>query len=274
VATWQKRLGAVDLVLGVWADVQRKWQALESIFVGSADIRVQLPEDSKRFDTVNADFVDLMKGAADVTNVVAACTVDGRQERLETMLQQLELCEKALQDYLETKRTAFPRFYFVAPADLLDILARGSNPQAVIRHLPKCFDNIHSLEFAKDAQGSLTKTAVGMYSGEGEYVPFAAPCSCDGPVEVWLQNVVDAMRAALSAEFKAIIPTYDERPRTKWIFESSVQNTIVVSRLFFTQEVGRRLPGLRGRLSSGQRVCPRHGDMHVAAVCPQHFFHS
>lgn len=45
------------------------------------------------------------------------------------------------------------------------------------------------------------------------------------------------MRAALSAEFKAIIPTYDERPRTKWIFENSVQNTIVVSRLFFTQEV-------------------------------------
>jgi len=31
-------------------------QALESIFVGSADIRVQLPEDSRRFDVVNADF--------------------------------------------------------------------------------------------------------------------------------------------------------------------------------------------------------------------------
>lgn len=40
---------------------------------------------------------DLMKGAADVTNVVTACTVEGRQERLEAMLQQLELCEKALQ---------------------------------------------------------------------------------------------------------------------------------------------------------------------------------
>lgn len=44
------------------------------------------------------------------------------------------------------------------------------------------------------------------------------------------------MRAALSHEFKAIIPTYDERPRTKWILENSVQNTVVVSRLFFTAE--------------------------------------
>ena len=56
VTTWQRKLGMVDAVLSTWTDVQRKWQALESIFVGSADIRVQLPEDSKRFDSVNADF--------------------------------------------------------------------------------------------------------------------------------------------------------------------------------------------------------------------------
>lgn len=34
------------------------------------------------------------------------------------------------------------------------------------RHLPKNFDNIHNLEFKKDAQGNPTKVAVGMYSGE------------------------------------------------------------------------------------------------------------
>jgi dynein heavy chain len=56
VANWQKKLGTVDSVLVTWGDVQKKWQALESIFVGSADIRVQLPEDSKRFDVVNADY--------------------------------------------------------------------------------------------------------------------------------------------------------------------------------------------------------------------------
>lgn len=73
--------------------------------------------------------------------------------------------------------------------------------------------------------------------GEGEYVQFASDCSCDGPVESWLQNVVDSMRAALSHEFKTAIPTYYELPRTKWIFEYSVQNTIMVSRTFFTQEI-------------------------------------
>lgn len=73
------------------------------------------------------------------------------------MLEQLEMCEKALQDYLETKRIAFPRFYFVAPADLLDILSKGSNPQLILRHLPKNFDNVHNLEFKKDEAGDPTK---------------------------------------------------------------------------------------------------------------------
>lgn len=56
VTTWQRKLGVVDAVLSTWTDVQRKWQALESIFVGSADIRTQLPADSARFDTLNTNF--------------------------------------------------------------------------------------------------------------------------------------------------------------------------------------------------------------------------
>ena len=56
VTLWQRKLGTVDVVLATWSDVQRKWQALESIFVGSADIRVQLPGDSARFDALNVDF--------------------------------------------------------------------------------------------------------------------------------------------------------------------------------------------------------------------------
>lgn len=39
---------------------------------------MQLPEDSKRFDGINADFQDLMRSAPEVLSVVEACNLEGR----------------------------------------------------------------------------------------------------------------------------------------------------------------------------------------------------
>jgi len=43
-------------VITIWFEVQRTWSHLESIFIGSEDIRKQLPEDSARFDQIDSDF--------------------------------------------------------------------------------------------------------------------------------------------------------------------------------------------------------------------------
>lgn len=56
VSTWQKRLATADSVITIWFEVQRTWSYLESIFIGSDDIRKQLPMDSKRFDGIDVDF--------------------------------------------------------------------------------------------------------------------------------------------------------------------------------------------------------------------------
>ena len=56
VSTWQKKLSTADQVISVWMEVQRTWSHLESIFIGSEDIRSQLPEDSARFDGIDTDF--------------------------------------------------------------------------------------------------------------------------------------------------------------------------------------------------------------------------
>ena len=73
----------------------------------------------------------LMKEAEKTPNVVKATNRKGLYEELEDIQKRLAVCEKALADYLETKRLAFPRFYFISSSDLLDILSKGNQPVQV-----------------------------------------------------------------------------------------------------------------------------------------------
>lgn len=40
------------------------------------------------------------------------------KEKLVIMVEQLDLCQKAFNEFLEEKRSAFPRFYFIGDDDL------------------------------------------------------------------------------------------------------------------------------------------------------------
>lgn len=56
ILDWQKKLSTADAVINAWFEVQRAWVHLESIFIGSEDIRSQLPEESKRFEKIDKEF--------------------------------------------------------------------------------------------------------------------------------------------------------------------------------------------------------------------------
>lgn len=110
VRGWESKLSHVGETIDAWMGVQRKWMYLESIFVGSDDIRQQLPEEAKRFDGVDKAWRKIMADTARNPNVVDACTAEGRLEALNALAEQLETCQKSLSEYLDTKRNAFPRY--------------------------------------------------------------------------------------------------------------------------------------------------------------------
>jgi|EP00966_Prymnesium_polylepis_P329384 hypothetical protein len=82
---------------------------------------------------------------------LSACArQDGRYDALTRCQAGLELCNRSLSDYLETKRKKFPRFYFISAADLVDILSKGKHPPAVQEHFSKFTDNTGAIEWDDD----------------------------------------------------------------------------------------------------------------------------
>ncbi|KAB0366479.1 hypothetical protein FD754_010635 [Muntiacus muntjak] len=238
VTSWQQKLSTADSVISIWFEVQRTWSHLESIFIGSEDIRAQLPEDSRSFDDIDLEFKALMEDAVKTPNVVEATNKPGLYDKLEDLKKRLAVCEKALAEYLETKRLAFPRFYFVSSADLLDILSNGNDPVEVSRHLSKLFDSLCKLKFHLDASGKPLKFGLGMYSKEDEYVDFDQECDLSGQVEVWLNRVLDRMCATLRHEIPEAVVTYEEKPREQWIFDYPAQIALTCTQIWWTTEVG------------------------------------
>ena len=79
-------------------------------------LRAQLPTEHTRFTQVSAQFGKLM---ADVRELLA---VDNLLRQLERHAAVLSKVQKALGEYLERQRAAFPRFYFVGEDDLLEVV--------------------------------------------------------------------------------------------------------------------------------------------------------
>ncbi|VTJ57204.1 Hypothetical predicted protein [Marmota monax] len=64
------------------------------------------------------------------------CEAPNRLSDLQHISEGLEKCQKSLNDYLDSKRNAFPRFFFISDDELLSILG-NSNPLCVQEHMIK-----------------------------------------------------------------------------------------------------------------------------------------
>lgn len=73
----------------------------------------------------------------------------GLLDTLGKMYEKMEAIQRALEQYLETKRHIFPRFYFISNDDLLEILGNSKKPELVQPHFKKLFDNINKVTMVK-----------------------------------------------------------------------------------------------------------------------------
>jgi dynein heavy chain, axonemal len=141
---WNNTLQIVSDVIEEWLQLQHNWLYLKPIF-DSPDLNKQLPLEGKRFATVDKYWRATMKSASKNVFAIKFCADPRILERLKEGNKLLELVQKGLSDYLETKRAGFSRFYFLSDDELLEILSETKDPLRVQPHLRKCFEGKVSL---------------------------------------------------------------------------------------------------------------------------------
>lgn len=195
---WERTLSTISEVIESTLGVQRKWIYLESIFMSGGDIAKQLPQEYAMFNKLNTDFMEIMEGFYRDPKAMHACLQPGILTTIGEMDGILEKIQKSLDQYLETKRMIFPRFYFVSDDDLLEILGQSRDPLAVQKHIKKCFEGIKTLKMTAPSGAQKTYEASIMNSPDGETAPFAENVVIEGAVEGWLVLVEKAMKRAIA----------------------------------------------------------------------------
>ncbi|KAM9822995.1 dynein axonemal heavy chain 10-like [Syngnathus typhle] len=234
IQQWEKDLSLISETIEVWLQVQRKWMYLESIFIGG-DISSQLPEEAKKFDIINKKFKEIMDDAQTNPNIKRCCVIPNRLMDLQTLSENLERCQKSLNDYLDSKRDAFPRFFFISDDELLSILG-SSHHECVQEHMIKMYDNIASLRFDSESNGEISAGA--MVSAEGEVMDFQKAVPVKGRVEEWMTGVLHEMRRTNRLITKEAIFRYcEDRGRVDWMLLFQGMVVLATNQVWWTWEV-------------------------------------
>lgn len=142
ILQFDKRIGGLENSLTKIQIIQRKWLYLEPIFGKGA-----LAAQQERFDTLNHTFQSTMRQIQKQKKIASLNEISGLDSSLDNVIEQIEICQSALNKFLEETRNRFPRFFFLGDEDLLEILGQSENPKIIKMHLKKIFAGIFDVDF-------------------------------------------------------------------------------------------------------------------------------
>ncbi|CAH0560322.1 unnamed protein product [Brassicogethes aeneus] len=230
IEEWEETLKTTSAVAEEWMDVQKQWMYLEPIFT-SPDISKHLPVETKKYKTMERTWRRIIRNALNNPNIIEYCGDKNLLESLRDCNHSLQIVQKGLTEYLETKRTVFPRLYFLSDDELLEILSQARNPLAVQPHLRKCFENIARLTFEDDLK--ITQ----MFSAEDECVDLEPTLYPIGGVEDWLLIVEGNMKNTVRINLGRALDDLYKRNRAEWVLRWPGQVVIACSQTFWTAVV-------------------------------------
>ena len=232
IIPWEAKLTRLQDIVDQWLKCQSKWLYLEPIF-GSEEIMKQIPKEGAAFKNMDATWRRIIEDIRAKPAAIGAPDIPDLLEDLENANRELDVVEKGLNDFLDLKKLAFPRFFFLSNDELLEILSEAKDPLRVQPFMKKCFEAVREVEFTE----KITMTS--MISVEGEQVPLCKEIDPaeTGAVEKWMLEFEDVMKDSMHKVTERSIVEYAQKSREEWMLEWPGQVVIAGSQVHWTAEV-------------------------------------
>ncbi|OHT04040.1 Dynein heavy chain family protein [Tritrichomonas foetus] len=218
--------------LEAWIECQRSWLYLQPIFTGTS-IQQKLFREARDWKTVDKIWAGIMTLTHNHPDFVNVMHRDKLLENLQQCNTLLESITQGLNAYLETKRHAFPRFFFLSNDELITILSHTKDFDIIMKSMSKLFEYVNAMEVTEE---NIIMSMID--DGELEAVRLMNPV--DGnteEIEDWLNNFEEEMKNTLKNLIKDALNTALKKKRDQWIAEYPAQVIIITNQILWTQQM-------------------------------------
>lgn len=237
IEQFEFKFSSIDTWLTQLNHIQRKWIYLEPIFARGA-----LPKEAQRFKKIDDEFRSIMLNLFNNNKVQTFFNIPNVKDTLLMLIDQLEKCQKALNDYLEDKRNKFARLYFLGDDDLLEFLAKATDSAIIKNNLKKLFQGISNIKIELvNGKENITE----MHSSINEIVNFSTQVTLTEELEKWLNCLTEEMRTTLKINLVSTLKKFSDGNNMldsnsinyEYLDKTCSQNAGIVEMVMFTMTI-------------------------------------
>lgn len=197
--------------------VQRKWVYLEPVYNSGT---VATPaNDNGKWSRADKEFRYLIGEVSRDPRVPSLRRLP--MPAIVSLKDLLDRCQRSLDEFLEEKRAAYPRLYFLSDEDLLELISGSS--LGLKNHLPKLFQGVGSVEI-KDG------TISAIVSPEDEILILTRGIDLADSLPAWLSNLEEEIRVTLAKKLEVC---YQDRAQEVSKYPSQI--LLLAERIHFTE---------------------------------------
>ena len=145
IEEWIKNLIIMRENLSKWIEAQNNWIYLEPIF-SSPEIQNSLSKEYQTFLELQASLKRILFSAYLNPKAIYNLVVNNRIQKFNNLINYFSTIKKHVDDYLESRRLKYPRFFFMSDSDFLEFLVKAGAKENIDKFIHKLFPGVASLQ--------------------------------------------------------------------------------------------------------------------------------